>query len=162
MFVAVQNILAAILFAIVVYLLMSSRFRNFLFKSTYGRAIMLLSIVVITTLNMPLGLILTAFIIGLHTNSNASEFIEGLTNQSSSESETEIDSSSSLISHPSEIRESLTNRTATKNNYINQLSTEESIRPKSSKVLDFPYLKKKSDPDANSPGNEGFATYSAF
>lgn len=158
----IKNILAAILVAIVIFLLMNHHMRYFLFNTIMGRALMLLIIMCITCLNMALGLVLVIIILGLHATHIDEGFIGGANSSSSSSLPSNpIDnssSSSSSIESFAVIKPYNSKNAKKYNGKIDKISAEMRVRPKSSKSLPTPLFKKNKEPSAN----EGFSSYSAF
>jgi len=138
----VKNILAAILVVIVICLLMKHSMRSFMFNTATGRAVTILIVIGITCLNMPLGLVLTVVIIGLHTNTS-----EGFT--------------SSPISDPIKGgKESFALLEKKKpRNGLDKIAAELRVRARPSKSLPVPYM-KKSPSEVEPSTSEGFANYS--
>lgn len=155
MFAKVNHILASVLIVVAWFLLMKHNIRLFLFNTVVGRAVMLLIIICITFLNMPLGLILTIIIIGLHKNSLEENFEGGTTN--------------SLISAPDlgseresfESHESHESHEPHREKHCDKIACENRVRSKPSRSLPCPYIKKNKEPMASMPGKESFGSYSS-
>jgi len=145
MFAKVNNILAAMLVVVTWFLLMKNNIRQYFFNTIMGRFIMIFIIIIITFLNMPLGLIVTIIIIGLHSSRNIQQGTEGF-----SEGMEEDDS----IRAPnlSKSRESFGSM---------KIGKEAFVKPKSSKTLHFNSLKndKVPAPSMENVDNFGHANF---
>jgi len=141
----IKNILAAILVVIVICLLMKHSMRSFMFNTATGRAVTILIVIGITCLNMPLGLVLTVAIIGLHTNT--SEGFRGGSDSSISDPIKGGKESFALIEEKKP------------RNGLDKIAAELRVRSRPSKSLPVPYM-KKSPSEVEPSTSEGFASYS--